>query len=135
MPKRHDHTHHGDDVRASDRARRDGSDRPHDVLAAEEFAVGAPDPALHQEPVHDVLAAEEFAVGAPDPALHPHIVVIPAEPGAGPAPHDVLAADEFAVPAGRPVAPEPAAGSPARGRLIAGVAIAVLATLRWRRRR
>jgi hypothetical protein len=52
-----------------------------DVLAAEEFAVPAPDPALHHEALnlppdltpdepHDVLAAEEFAMPSPDEA-HP----------------------------------------------------------------
>jgi hypothetical protein len=45
-----------------------GIDQPHDVLAAEEFALPArsagdipPDPTGIQEP-HDVLAAEEFAM-------------------------------------------------------------------------
>lgn len=45
-----------------------GIDQPHDVLAAEEFAMPArsagdipPDPSGIQEP-HDVLAAEEFAM-------------------------------------------------------------------------
>jgi hypothetical protein len=45
-----------------------GIDEPHDVLAAEEFAMPArsagdipPDPSGIQEP-HDVLAAEEFAM-------------------------------------------------------------------------
>jgi hypothetical protein len=37
---------------------------PHDVLAAEAFAVPAPDPKMHEEPPHDVLAAEEFGVPA-----------------------------------------------------------------------
>jgi hypothetical protein len=45
-------------------------DEAHDVLAAEEFGMPAPDPALHREPAHDVLAAEEFGVPARDPALH-----------------------------------------------------------------
>jgi hypothetical protein len=62
---------------------------PHDVLAAEEFVVPAPDPELHGDGPHDVLAAEEFVVPAPDPGLHVD------------QPHDVLAAEEFAVPAGR----------------------------------
>lgn len=47
-----------------------GIDRPHDVLAAEEFGIGMReqriprDPTGIQEP-HDVLAAEEFAMPAP----------------------------------------------------------------------
>ncbi|HEY2005823.1 MAG TPA: hypothetical protein VGG87_05205, partial [Solirubrobacteraceae bacterium] len=45
---------------------------PHDVLAAEEFGMGTPDPRLHVEPAHDVLAAEEFGMGNADPALHHH---------------------------------------------------------------
>jgi hypothetical protein len=66
----------------------------HDVLAAEAFAVPAPDPVLHRahEPARDVLAAEEFVVPAPDPVLHrAH------EPA-----RDVLAAEEFVVPAPDP---------------------------------
>jgi hypothetical protein len=48
-----------------------GIDEPHDVLAAEEFAMPTrderypTDPSGIQEP-HDVLAAEEFAMPAPD---------------------------------------------------------------------
>jgi hypothetical protein len=68
---------------------RKAPDGPHDVLAAEEFVVPAPDPGLHGDEPHDVLAAEAFVVPAPDPGLH------------GDQPHDVLAAEEFAVPAGR----------------------------------
>ena len=48
-----------------------GIEEPHDVLAAEEFAMPArsagdppPDPTGIREP-HDVLAAEEFAMPAP----------------------------------------------------------------------
>ncbi len=50
-----------------------GIQEPHDVLAAEEFAIPArsagdipPDPAGIQEP-HDVLAAEEFPIPAEGP--------------------------------------------------------------------
>jgi hypothetical protein len=69
---------------------REPVNRPHDVLAAEEFVVPAPDPGLHGDEPHDVLAAEEFVVPAPDPGLH------------GDEPHDVLAAEEFVVPAPDP---------------------------------
>ena len=54
-----------------------GIERPHDVLAAEEFGIGArdapwpADPSGIQEP-HDVLAAEEFAMPAGDYAREPH---------------------------------------------------------------
>jgi hypothetical protein len=64
---------------------------PRDVLAAEEFALPAPDPMLKPEPPRDVLAAEEFALPAPDPMLKPE------------APRDVLAAEEFALPAPDPM--------------------------------
>ena len=62
-------------------------DNPRDILAAEEFALPAPDPRLHRSEARDVLAAEEFAVPAPDPNLY-----------RGEA-HDVLAAEEFVLPA------------------------------------
>ncbi|MFZ0089216.1 MAG: hypothetical protein WAL63_06910, partial [Solirubrobacteraceae bacterium] len=81
----------GEPTRSSARAR--------DVLAAEEFAVPAPDPRLHPEPVHDVLAAEEFGVPAEDPALHHGPVPLPGDPTGIAEPHDVLAAEEFAMPA------------------------------------
>lgn len=68
---------------------------PHDVLAAEAFALGAADPKLHQEPVHDVLAAEAFALGVGDQSLHEEPV------------HDVLAAEEFALPGAPPRAVPP----------------------------
>ncbi|MGH2858760.1 MAG: hypothetical protein ACRDMJ_14900 [Solirubrobacteraceae bacterium] len=80
------------------------ADRPeqeaHDVLAAEEFGMPAPDPALHADPPHDVLAADEFAVGARDPALNHGPVALPEDPTGIAEPHDVLAAEEFALPAG-----------------------------------
>lgn len=86
-------------------------DEAHDVLAAEEFGMPAPDPALHADPPHDVLAADEFAVGAGDPALHHGPVALPDDPTGIAEPHDVLAAEEFALPAGVQL----------RGRLPAGV--------------
>ncbi|HTW12734.1 MAG TPA: hypothetical protein VME01_08330 [Solirubrobacteraceae bacterium] len=59
----------------------EGDTQPTDVLAAEEFVLPAPDPALHHEnlelpgdPVseepHDVLAAEEFPLPDPSEAHH-----------------------------------------------------------------
>jgi hypothetical protein len=48
-----------------------GIEQPHDVLAAEEFAMPSPeerypaDPSGIEQP-HDVLAAEEFAMPSPD---------------------------------------------------------------------
>ena len=48
----------------------------------------------------DVLAAEEFAVPAPDPALRPEVLDLPpALTAVGPdVPSDILAAEEFAMP-------------------------------------
>jgi hypothetical protein len=115
----------------------------HDILAAEEFAVGDSDLRLHQEPAHDVLAAEEFAVGAFDPVLHHHgPVALPGDPTGIPEPHDVLAAEEFALPAprSRGLATAPPSTSGALGRqegpakLIALAALALLVIRRARRR-
>jgi hypothetical protein len=51
---------------------------------------------MSEEP-HDVLAAEEFALPAPDPALkRPRL---PDDPTGRAEPHDVLAAEEFPFPA------------------------------------
>jgi hypothetical protein len=90
------------------------------------------------EPAHDVLAADEFAVPAPDPELVHHRVVLPEDPSGIVEPHDVLAAEEFPMPAGR-VHPAAAlaqrAGSrPSSFALLAG-AILSFATLRRLRRR
>src|SRR6185312_9278996 len=80
---------------------RNGEDAAHDVLAAEEFGMPAPDPGLHRELAHDVLAAEEFGMPARDPALHHGPVTLPSDPTGIAEPHDVLAAEEFAMPAPR----------------------------------
>jgi hypothetical protein len=50
------------------------------------------------EPARDILAAEAFAVPAPDPALR-RIGVLPEHPAGISEPHDILAAEEFAMPA------------------------------------
>lgn len=52
-----------------------------------------------EEPAHDVLAADEFALPAPDPRLRHGPVVLPEDPSGIIEPHDVLAAEEFAMPA------------------------------------
>ena len=115
------------------------SEPVHDVLAAEEFGVPAPDPALHREPPRDVLAAEEFGVPAPDPALHHRPVKLPEDPTGIPEAHDVLAAEEFALPAPRDRGDTSGANlasrtSRARRTLLAGGAMA-LVVLRCRSRR
>jgi hypothetical protein len=52
---------------------------------------------------HDVLAAEAFAMPAPDPELHHHgPIALPDDPTGIEEPHDVLAAEEFPMPAQRP---------------------------------
>ena len=107
--------------------RRDDEDRAHDVLAAEEFGMPAPDPAL--EPAHDVLAAEEFGMPARDPALHHGPVALPGDPTGIAEPHDVLAAEEFAMPAPRrPETLEPPAPRRQRRIVLTAAAVGLLAT-------
>ena len=49
---------------------------------------------------HDVLAAEAFAMPASDPELHHHgPIALPEDPTGIEEPHDVLAAEEFPMPA------------------------------------
>lgn len=112
----------------SDRERSEGaippepnaSDRPHDVLAAEQFAMPAPQAAWHAEPP----------------------LQLPPEPNASDEPHDVLAAEEFAMPAPPPHVRFASAPAPSRtpsGRQFAaaaaGLGAALAAILRRRRRR
>jgi hypothetical protein len=52
------------------------------------------------EAAHDILAAEEFGVPAPDPDLHRREpVILPDDPSGIAEPHDILAAEAFAMPA------------------------------------
>jgi len=61
-----------------------------------------PEPNASERP-HDVLAAEQFAMPAPEAAWHPQRPLeLPPEPNASDRPHDVLAAEEFAMPAPPP---------------------------------
>jgi hypothetical protein len=61
-----------------------------------------PEPNASDEP-HDVLAAEQFAMPAPQAAWHAAAPPdLPPEPNASDRPHDVLAAEEFAMPAPPP---------------------------------
>jgi hypothetical protein len=111
-------------------------DPAHDVLAAEEFGMPAPDPGLHREPARDVLAAEEFGMPARDPALHHGPVTLPGDPTGIAEPHDVLAAEEFALPA--PQGHEAPGASAPQGRartLVAAAALAYLVTRLLHRRR
>lgn len=89
------------------------------------------------EPPHDVLAAEEFALPAPDPILHHSPVRLPEDPTGIAEPHDVLAAEEFALPApiGMPGA-VPGGHSAHRHlglRLVAGAGAALLGAAALRR--
>jgi hypothetical protein len=119
---------------AAKRAQADNEAR--DVLAAEEFGMPAPDPALHEDDPHDVLAAEEFGMPAPDPVLHHHgPVTLPGDPTGIAEPHDVLAAEEFAMPAPRPgYASARASVSGWRPRLLIGLGAAAVLVARRRRR-
>jgi hypothetical protein len=90
-----------------------------------------------EEPAHDVLAAEAFAVPAPDPELRHRHVVLPDDPSGIEAPHDILAAEEFAMPA---VNAHQGAAAAARARTrrrlaIGGALAALTGLLRQRRRR
>jgi hypothetical protein len=60
-----------------------------------------PEPNASDE-AHDVLAAEEFAMPAPEAAWRDRPVALPPEPNPSDEPHDVLAAEEFAMPAPPP---------------------------------
>lgn len=83
------------------------------------------------EPPHDVLAAEEFAMPAPDPALHHGPVTLPDDPSGISEAHDVLAAEEFAMPAAvRETFRSPGGGARAgTGRETSRLTIAALAGL------
>jgi hypothetical protein len=86
------------------------------------------------DPAHDILAAEAFAVPAPDPRLR-HDLVLPGDPAGIAEPHDVLAAEEYAMPV-----PEAATeggrlgGAAGRGRAATAGLAGVVALLLWRRR-
>jgi hypothetical protein len=62
------------------------------------------DPDGRDEP-HDVLAAEEFAMPAPEVARRDRPLALPEDPSGETEPHDILAAEEFAMPAPPPRAP------------------------------
>ena len=85
----------------------------------------------------DILAAEAFAMPAPDPDLRHGPVVLPEDPTGVAVPHDVLAAEEFAMPA----APSEAAhtesprGGGSRRWSAVGAAAVLLALAGLRRRR
>jgi hypothetical protein len=111
-------------------------------MSKREDAQGAipPEPNGSDEP-HDVLAAEQFAIPGPEAAWHAGPVQLPPEPNPSDEAHDVLAAEEFAMPAPPPhvafaSAPE-ASRRPSRrhlGAAAAGLGAALAVVLRRRRR-
>jgi len=111
-------------------------------MTRHEHAEGAipPEPNASDEP-HDVLAAEEFAIPAPEAAWHAGPVQLPPEPNASQEPHDVLAAEEFAMPAPPPHVAFATTSEPSRkpsrrhvGAAIAGASAALVAIVHRRRR-
>ena len=89
------------------------------------------------EPAHDVLAAEAFAVPAPDPDLRHRPVVLPEDPAGNPEPHDILAAEEFPMPSPRPrpgSGPSRRSRAARRGGLAAAAGVLVGAVLKRKRR-
>jgi hypothetical protein len=99
-----------------------------------------PEPNASDEP-HDVLAAEQFAMPAPEAAWHAGPVEVPPEPNGSEEPHDVLAAEAFAMPAPPPHVAFAAAPAESRGpsrrslaAVAAGLGVALAAILRRRRR-
>jgi hypothetical protein len=123
-----------------DLSRLDSDYRPRVAVAAGSPSIckdGAV-PTEQEEPAHDVLAAEMYAMPAPDPTIHHGPVVLPGDLTGEQEPRDVLAAEEFALPAGPP---HPLGrvdgGSRSRGRakhLAAGGAVAFLVLRALRRR-
>ena len=98
-----------------------------------------PEREITPDAAHDVLAAEAFAMPAPDPALHHHgPIQLPEDPMGNAEPHDILAAEEFPMPA--PHAPRGPALVERRGGLVqvaleVAAGLVVLALLRrWLRR-
>jgi len=123
-----------------------GIEEPHDTLAADSFAIPAPDPhspaALPVDPTgsseaHDTLAADEFAIPGPDPhSASAQARAVPSDAAGIAEPHDTLAAEEFAIPAsggaGR-ARTSPPRSWPARA-LLAAPALALAAWAVRRRR-
>jgi hypothetical protein len=86
---------------------------------------------LSDEAAHDVLAAEAFAMPAPDPSLHHGPVVLPDDPTGIAEPHDVLAAEEFPMPAACGPSPSRALVRPEKTshRIVIAVAAGLLLVL------
>jgi hypothetical protein len=110
------------------------------VICENAAMTDAPSPADSRDlAAHDVLAAEEFALPAPDPSISHPPVVLPEDPSGIAEPHDVLAAEEFALPAcpphpGGPLLGPPPGGSRPPG-VILGFVTVVMVGMVLRRRR
>jgi hypothetical protein len=87
------------------------------------------------EAPHNVLAAEEFAMPTVDPELHHGPITPPKDPSGITEPHDILAAEEFPMPATHPHETPAFGGSPGQRWLIGLAGLLALAlVLRLRRR-
>jgi hypothetical protein len=87
----------------------------------------APDDPTGIDKPHDILAAEEFGIPTRDNR-------IPGDPTGLREPHDVLAAEEFAMPAGAEPHPEDQTGLGARAFLPLALAAVILLLVFRRRR-
>ncbi|HKG38625.1 MAG TPA: hypothetical protein VKB25_06515 [Conexibacter sp.] len=112
-------------------------------MTEREHSTGAipPEPNASDEP-HDVLAAEQFAIPGPEAAWHAGPPELPPEPNPSDEPHDVLAAEEFAMPAPPPHVAFASAPAPSRrpsrrhlGAAAAGLGAALAAIVHRRRRK
>jgi hypothetical protein len=86
------------------------------------------------EAPHDVLAAEEFAMPSVDPELHHGPVTPPEDPSGIAEPHDILAAEEFPMPASYPHAEAPLRGSQMQRWVVVVGVLVVLVVVRRRGR-
>ena len=94
----------------------------------------SPQPAA-PDPAHDILAAEAFAVPAPDPRLR-HDLDLPGDPAGIVEPHDILAAEEFAMPAPEvPRRTQPSNAQQRRLRRSLGLSVGAFLLARLLRRR
>jgi hypothetical protein len=93
------------------------------------------DPQGNEEP-HDVLAADEFAMPAHGDVIRARQLTLPEDPTGIAAPHDILAAEDFAMPSGpdRPLEKLRPGGAGNALALLAAAALAVVLYAALRRR-
>jgi hypothetical protein len=97
------------------------------------------DEQAQDEQAHDVLAADQFAVPAPDSLRHTGPVVLPDDPTGDAEPHDILAAEGFAIPAanhtwGDRISARPGGNARLVVELLIGLAVVMSIRRRGRRR-